>query len=203
MPNLVLAVRLADGGGLWVWSIDSGGSLIHFLGMDGSDTPINVLCIGTTGMLAGMTSELVSSGHRVYAIARTAQSLERCALGIPEEHRDGYVGCRCDYSDPESWARELDEIPDPIDQVVCWIHGSAPHAFDQVLERFSGSDILRVGPSSTCVADAASQNYRTVILGALRDGTSIRWLTHEEISAGVMDAIWSRERVSVVGLIGD
>lgn len=203
MPKLVLAVRLADGGGLWVWSIDSGGSLIHFLGMDGSDTPINVLCIGTTGMLAGMTRELVSSGHRVYGIARTTQSLERCALGIPEDHRDRYVGCRCNYADPESWARVLDEIPDPIDQVVCWIHGSAPHAFDQVLERFSGSDILRVGSSSTCVSDAASQNYRTVILGALRDGTSIRWLTHEEISAGVMDAIWSRERVSVVGLIGD
>ena len=203
MPNLVLAVRLADGGGLWFWSIDTGGSLIHFLGMDGSDTPINVLCIGTTGMLAGMTSELVSSGHRVYAIARTDQSLERCALGIPEDHRDRFVGCRCNYADPESWARVLDEIPDPIDQVVCWIHRSAPYAFDQVLERFPDSDILRVGSSSTSRVEAASQNYRTVILGALRDGASVRWLTHEEISAGVMDAIWSRERVSVVGLIGD
>ncbi len=170
--------------------------------MDRSKNPINVLCIGSTGMLAGMTRELVISGHCVYAIARTAESLDRCASGIPEESSGSFIGYQCNYEHPDAWKRMLNEIPDPIDKVVCWIHSSAPEAFDQLCKRFPDSDILKVGSSSTSPKVASTQKHRTVILGAVPAGETSRWLTHQEISSGVMDAIWNADRVTVVGVLG-
>lgn len=176
-------------------------SLVHFLGMEQTLNPINILCVGTTGMLSGMTQALVSRGNRVHVIARTSSSFDRCASGVSEEHRDRLVLHRCDYGHPEAWSRALDEIPDPIDAAVCWIHSSAPQAFKQVVQRFPRADILRVGSSSTSPTEAETWPYRTVILGSVREGEASRWLTHDEISEGVLDAFLSDDKVSVVGSI--
>ena len=172
------------------------GTLLH---MESARNPINILCIGTTGMLTGLTRSLVQSGNRVHAIARTQHSLDRCAAGVAEEYRDRLVLHACDYGDPDTWARTLDEIPDPIDGVVCWVHSSAPDAFERVIERFEHADILRVSPSATSPIDAMEHSHRTVILGSSHASDTSRWLTHGEISQGVADAFWGGEKVSVVG----
>ncbi len=153
-------------------------------------------------MLAEMTRELVISGHRVHAIARTAESLDRCASGIPADSSGSFIGHRCNYEHPDAWKQLLNEIPDPIDKVVCWIHSSAPEAFDQVCKRFPDTDILKVGSSSTSPNESSTKKHRTVILGAIPGGETSRWLTHEEISSGVIDAVWNADRVSVVGVLG-
>lgn len=144
--------------------------------------PTNILCIGTTGMLLGFTQTLLKQGHRVHAIARTRQSLDRCAEGLTPEQTDRLRTYKADYTDEPGFEDLLDSIPAPIDAVVCWIHSSAPHAVDQVRMRFPDADMLRVCSHSTPLVQAQSAPHRCVILGSLNDNGSSRWLTHDEIS---------------------
>ncbi len=163
--------------------------------------PTNILCIGTTGMLLGFTQTLLKQGHRVHAIARTRQSLESCAEGLTPEQADRLKTYQADYTDEPGFEQLLESIPDPIDAVVCWIHSSAPCAVDQVRTRFPDADMLRVCSHSTTMPIAQAAPHRCVILGSIKDNGSTRWLTHTEISQGVLEAFESTNQVSVVGSI--
>tara|TARA_R110002072_G_scaffold42064_10_gene117974 strand:- start:128179 stop:128688 length:510 start_codon:yes stop_codon:yes gene_type:complete len=166
-----------------------------------NDAPTNILCIGTTGMLLGFTQTLLKQGHRMLAIARTCQSLDRCAEGLTHEQADRLSTEQTDYTDEPRFERLLDSIPDPIEAVICWIHSSAPNALDQVRTRFPDADMLRVCSHSTPLAHAQSAPHRCVILGSTKDNGSTRWLTHDEISLGVLKAFQSTNQVSIVGSI--
>jgi len=163
--------------------------------------PTNILCIGTTGMLLRFTQTLLKQGHRVHTIARTRQSLDRCAEGLTPEQADRLKTYQADYTDEPGFEQLLESIPDPIDAVVCWIHSSAPSAVDQVRTRFPDADMLRVCSHSTTMSIAQAAPHRCVILGSIKDNGSTRWLSHDEISLGVLKAFESTNQVSIVGSI--
>jgi len=171
--------------------------------MESARNPINILCIGTTGMLLSLTQTLLKQGHRVHAIARTRQSLDRCAEGLSPEQADRLSPYQADYTDEPGFGQLLNSIPGPLESVICWIHSSGPRALDQIRTQFPEANVLRVCPHSTPMAQAQATPHRCVILGSIRDSECSRWLTHDEISQGVLNAFESTNQVSVVGSINE
>lgn len=157
----------------------------------------SVLCVGTTGMLAPLTRALLKQGARVHAIARTQHSLDGLAQGLSEPQTHRLVTTACDYRDAEGFAQALDAIQGPITHCVCWVHTPAEVPMRTVVGRFPDTDILRVLGSTT--EAPSNMPYRIVRLGAMAQGGARRWLTHDEISRGVYDALVSERANSHVG----
>lgn len=160
----------------------------------------DLLCIGTTGMLAPCVRSLIARGHRVACIARTQASLD--ALSRSVEAHDLLTTHASDYRDLEAFERVLGSIGFTPAAAICWVHSPAEPVLDLVRGRFPSIDLLRVVGSSTQIprVDTAAHD-RTVRLGfVIEDGQS-RWLTNEEISDGVLGAFVSGASVSTVGTL--
>jgi molybdopterin-guanine dinucleotide biosynthesis protein A len=140
----------------------------------------HVLVVGGTGMLAAATRALAARGHSVTSMARRAADLG-----------PGVEPSAVDYRDSDRLAEALMRVQEargPIELAVCWIHTDAPDAPRLVADALSPGGRLvqvfgtRVWPVEDVPIHVA---YRQVLLGS-HEG---RWLTHEEISAGVVDAV--------------
>jgi molybdopterin-guanine dinucleotide biosynthesis protein A len=157
--------------------------------LENLERPGHALVVGGTGMLAALTLSLAARGHAVTSVARHA------ALG------DAVHPVETDYRDErrlrEAVARAVVERG-PIELAVCWIHTDAPEAPRVVADGLApGARLVqvfgtRVWPLGEVPLHVA---YRQVFLGE-RDG---RWLTHEEISAGVLEAVDADRPLHVVG----
>lgn len=145
----------------------------------------DVLVVGGTGMLAGLTEALADQGHRVLVPSRH-----------PERASERTVSFAADWSDPESLRDAIEErVEGTLDLAVIWCH--RPYRSDVVdliaPLMSSGGRVVEV-LGSTALADLWDQRPTNgsifVMLGnrQLDDGTS-RWLTHEEISGGVLGAL--------------
>ena len=180
----------------------------------------HTLIVGGTGMLAGASVALAARTEHVTSVARTRRSLAALDAVIADS------GCGCvhhtlslDWHAPERFLGEIERhvtataLPD---LVVAWIHDDElalrlpetlatpdrPPTFVHVVGSASGS--------ARAVAAAARHRlerrqtavrYRQVILGANRSGGGVRWLTHHEISAGVLEAMERGQARFVVGTV--
>jgi hypothetical protein len=106
----------------------------------------------------------------------------------------------------------------PISLVIAWIHSTAPRAVEivgrtvaagghpvrmlHVLGSAAADPTLIAPPRSEWISDTPNPAYQRVILGYIIecDGES-RWLSDDEICAGVLAAIEHEQRESVVGVI--
>lgn len=104
-----------------------------------------------------------------------------------------------------------------IDLVVSWIHSSAPLAPNIIAEKlnsygnqFRFFDILgssyadpakNIAERETKLSDNENILYRKIILGFAIENNNSRWLTNDEISSGVIEAIKADKEESVVGVI--
>lgn len=146
----------------------------------------DVLVVGGTGMLAGVVDRLVAEGHRVLLPSRH-----------PGEGRPGVVPFAADWSDPAALRDAITaHVIGDLDRVVVWCH--RPYRPDVIavlapLLESSRSPVVEVW-GSTALTDLWDHRPDStaihVMLGhrQLDDGTS-RWLTHEEISDGVIEAL--------------
>ncbi|MFJ6676319.1 hypothetical protein ACIQMJ_34905 [Actinosynnema sp. NPDC091369] len=167
------------------------------------------LVLGGTGMLKGCADELVAQGWRVVLPSRRPEGLlgsaAKAALRgrahVP--HVSGARGARiavaADWARPAELADRVREVVDgPSDLLVAWVHASyrdavlravapllAPHA--PVVEVHDSGAIHAVRG----VPDPALDGHPTqqVVLGFVRHGGSTRWLSHDETSTGVLDAV--------------
>ena len=105
----------------------------------------------------------------------------------------------------------------PIDLAVVWIHENAPNAPQRLANRLAenGRRVTYVHVLSSAHADPAGPRvpwrdrfatltglaYQEVILGFVLDPQGSRWLTHKEISDGVLQAISQHSRRFVVGTV--
>jgi NAD(P)-dependent dehydrogenase (short-subunit alcohol dehydrogenase family) len=137
------------------------------------------LVVGGTGMLAPAVRALAEEGHQVFLPSRA-----------PRPELPG-TWIRADWSDPPAFARAVRRGTGdrPVDLLVLWAH--RPH-------RSAIAPLLRplARPDTVVVEAVGSAQYREtgtrtefersrlVVLGSL-DG---RWLTHPEISDGVLTA---------------
>lgn len=116
-----------------------------------------------------------------------------------------------------------DEVEDdfeqhgPITLAVCWIHATAPEALGQIAEMVSarsascrlfhvrGSAVANLAEGARRLPEWLARypqiQYRQVILGFVVEQGASRWLTHQEISDGVISALRQDAPFSVVGTV--
>jgi len=157
--------------------------------------PKRALVLGGTGMLAGVAGHLVNEGWLVVLPSRRYSPLPDYAE--PGRGRALWVQAR--WERPERLVRDTaDALDGPADLLVAWVHNeyrrSVLNAVEPLLvpdapvvEVFDAppDDRFGAGPDPTLPEHPTQQ----VLLGYVRDGDRMRWLTHTEIVDGVLDAV--------------
>lgn len=158
----------------------------------------HVIVFGGTGMLAGATSWLASQADHTVVFARNKNKAEKVSERV--------TAIELDYTNTEALkARIAKAIQEngPVDLVLAWIHGTAPHAVEIIIEeilklqdkewRFvhvKGSSQNRESVESEQLSTKEGAFfYQEVKLGFVLDNIRSRWLSHREIAAGTIKAI--------------
>jgi len=120
-----------------------------------------------------------------------------------------------DYQDSINLKKQLQTASKQngkFDLAIIWIHGNAPQA-PYIAAEFVKGDYYHVLSSSHAdpskdnsprlakFAGFADINYHEVILGFMTDAGYSRWLSHAEISAGVLAAISKKQKRFIVGTL--
>lgn len=179
----------------------------------------HALVVGGTGMLRGVSLHLAEQGYTVSVVGRQIsrlQLLREAASELPGR----IVPLPFDYREDEQLRVSLltsIERQGPIILAVCWIHSTAPNALPLIAETLAPSTavcrLFHVRGSATANPARARSDmpkwllkypqlrYRQVILGFMVNNGKSRWLTHEEICAGVISAIVEDSEYRVVGTV--
>ncbi|MFZ3007563.1 MAG: hypothetical protein WA047_15455, partial [Phenylobacterium sp.] len=160
----------------------------------------HTLVVGGTGMLSGLCEALAGDGGRLSLLSRQAA---------------GPDGFACDYYDPAAFRGALDAAvarAGPINLAVAWFHTLKIEAPRLLAERVDGrlfqvlgsaaadpSHPWRLETAREVARDLASCELRQVVLGFKVEAAGSRWLTHDEISAGVLDAVRSDRALTIIG----
>ena len=170
----------------------------------------HALIIGGTGMLAGVTIWLNETGYFTTVLARNQERFSQLVKQLPSRHQ--FISL--DYKNTGDLKNKLwDTINNngKIDLVIAWIHLDAPEAIPTILsviaqnqkENFQffhikGSSYrLKIGSNPFHLPENCV--YHDVQLGFKLEGNRARWLTHEEICAGVITAIQTGKDHTIVG----
>lgn len=169
---------------------------------------MHTLVVGGTGMLAGVTRWLAEQGHIVSVVSRRAKTFGHVS------YRKLLNAIAVDYRDAEPLRHRIAEAIaayGPIELAVFWIHSDAQEAFGITADEISNHAeipwrLFHVRGSAAHLHPELPQVptnclYRQVVLGFVAEETGSRWLTHDEISGGVIDAIRSDREQSVVGTL--
>ncbi|MCS1351885.1 SDR family NAD(P)-dependent oxidoreductase [Mechercharimyces sp. CAU 1602] len=181
----------------------------------------HALVVGGTGMLRGAVLALAESGWSVTVMARSQRRLHQL---VEEVQQRGYKGAIhpvvTDYTLEKEWLEDCERAKEAyglFQCVIAWIHGPAVHAPLQLarwLEQSeSPSQFYHVIGSSGAdpTVDQVGRrapfqklqrvSYHEVVLGFIDEGSYSRWLTHEEISSGVLHALETSEKQVIVGSV--
>ena len=173
----------------------------------------NALVVGGTGMLANLTLWLAQNGYRVAVIGRDPVKMDNLLKKSADE--DQITPMFVDYRNEDSLRQNLQsfqKVNGRFDLIVAWIHSIAEHAMDCIIEEINDDDhtwsLFHVLGSWANLHRVESRivcqgfTYHQIQLGFIRENGVSRWLTHEEISKGVIDCISQNKAVNVVGLNG-
>ncbi|QKS72536.1 short-chain dehydrogenase [Paenalkalicoccus suaedae] len=171
--------------------------------------PQHALVIGGTGMMAEVSLWLARTGYRVTVICRNKDRADTLKRTAPPDTLCTHL---VDYNDTTKLTQTLTSVrksSGTADLVVAWIHSNPEAVLQQVEDHLVQGQPYRlvhvVGSSSNLDAIRATINtpptcrYQQVQLGFILEDTHSRWLTHAEISSGVIKAIKTRDDVTVVG----
>ncbi|KHE68837.1 short-chain dehydrogenase [Halobacillus sp. BBL2006] len=173
----------------------------------------HALIIGGSGMLTDCCVALAAQGYHLSVVARNEEKMNRLEKKIKPLGK--MTKLLVDYTDNEKLRTSIQQTVEghgPVTLVVSWIHSTAPEAPQTVMDEVSKSEVpFRyfhiLGSSSDPIAikeSLSSQpqgHYRSIVLGFVREKDRSRWLTHPEISEGVMEAIEQDEPLYYVGVI--
>ena len=170
---------------------------------------MHTLVIGGTGMLSGVTVWLAEQGHTVSVISRHPERFTMVNIGSDLGRINPIA---VDYRESDTLRQRISEaisVFGPIELAILWIHTDAPEAFgiiaDEISEHENGSwPLIHVRGSRAYLhpeSPPVPPNclYRQVILGFVAGESGSRWLTHDEISGGVIRAIQTDSERTVVG----
>lgn len=173
------------------------------------------LVLGGTGMLAGATRYLLSRGNKVTLVSRHTNRFSQFSSFAPQLNpvmqdyqREGKI---------ISAMKDAQETFGPIDRALLWIHDTAPILPVSIVKELNhenqNCDILHVVSSAEAdptrrgetwfekMSPYQAVHYRQVILGFVLTDRGSRWLTNQEISNGVIQALDSKTKKSVVGTV--
>ncbi|HDR7717228.1 short-chain dehydrogenase [Bacillus albus] len=172
---------------------------------------MHALVIGGTGMLKKVSTWLCEQRFHVSIIGRDEEKLENVKRmsSAPEN-----ITCLAlDYHNDEDVKLAIKstiEKNGPITLVVAWIHASAKDALSLICkeldlssETYSVFHILgsKASRMTTQKIGGTRCSYHRIILGFILEDTYGRWLTHEEISDGVIKGIDSKCDEWIVGRV--
>lgn len=166
----------------------------------------HALVIGGTGMLGNVCVALARKGYAVSVIGRTQNKFHRL---ISESPVDSIFPMVVDYNAEDM----LDEVRtaigkrNPFDLIVSWTPNYK--ALERICELNLGIDSFRlfhVKGSRRYFEDESiyipgNCNYRKVFLGFILENEHYRWLTHDEITNGVIHQIETDQPKGIIGQI--
>ena len=179
----------------------------------------HLLVIGGTGMLSQAALTLAEHSDAISIVARTRKSLDSLGSRLLDSPVV-YNPIQIDYQSTALLEKALQaaiESYGPIDLVVAWIHSNAPDVplivasiaaekslavdFFHVLGSSSADPQSVPNPIELRLREIPALIYHKVILGFVIEGGDSRWLTNQEISRGVIDAVSANAPEHVVGVI--
>ncbi|AGT31286.1 short-chain dehydrogenase [Geobacillus subterraneus] len=174
---------------------------------------MHALVIGGTGMLADVSLWLVREGYDVSVIARRYGRMKQLI------DRAGQMASinplLVDYRDQEALCSLISRAVQKngtFALIIAWVHTDGNQALSTVIKKNSGHPgpwrLFHVLGSRADPAEAKSELclpvaclYRQVQLGFVVEEYGSRWLTHQEISGGVIDAIRRDAPFHLVGTL--
>ena len=166
----------------------------------------HALVIGGTGMLGDVCIALAQKGYIVSIIGRTRSKFQRI---LSESPVDSIFPLVVDYDSSEviEKVERVIEEKGSIDLIVSWTPNYS--ALERICEANRGIDnfrLFQVKGSRRYFIDEKLQipencTYRKVFLGFIIENERSRWLTHEEISSGVICQIESDQPTGIIGQI--
>lgn len=164
----------------------------------------HILIVGGTGMLAELTSYLAIE-QDVTVIGRDKEKMASIVQRNPETCHPLIV----DYREEESLLNALQRAVKqrgPFDRVIAWVHRGSGRAMQLILDHSETSEVIHILGSRAnpeyekrwlCLNE--QQTYRQVQLGEIHEMASVRWLTHDEIVKGVLDAMQNQDDYRLIG----
>ncbi|AUI36043.1 short-chain dehydrogenase [[Bacillus] caldolyticus] len=174
---------------------------------------MHALVIGGTGMLTDVSLWLVREGYHVSIVARNRERMER--LIARAAHLEAITPLLVDYRDHDVLCSLIHQTINEnraFDLVVAWVHTDGKQAFPAIIRENSRHPgpwrLFHVLGSRAHPAEAKRELrlssaclYRQIQLGFVIEEHSTRWLTHQEISSGVIDAIRRDAPFHLVGTL--
>ena len=170
----------------------------------------HALVVGGTGMLRGATVYVAERAKTVFVVARRADKISA----------DNLSPISLDYRDEDALSAELRNAVEQhgaFDLAVCWIHGTAPKAHEIIAEVLaeSGTAVRYLDVLGSASADPSRENfghelyfeqfetivYQSAVLGFVVENGWSRWLSHSEISNGVIEAIKKDGPQHIIGQV--
>ncbi len=170
----------------------------------------DVLVIGGAGMLRKACLEYAQQRNRVFVIARRKSK----KLALLKRESMSFSACifamESDYNDYSAFLETLVSIPPSLHLVISWIHSSSALSHLQIIQTLRPQHYFRLLGSSDLehlkrslresFCCPLTQTYQ-IVLGHIKEKTEQRWLTHDEISYGVINAVKKRSSLSIIGSI--
>jgi NAD(P)-dependent dehydrogenase (short-subunit alcohol dehydrogenase family) len=166
------------------------------------------LVIGGSGMLAGLVMSLAQRGRQVTVIARGTARLQRLAGRHPNIRP-----LSLDYTDDPAFDAAVRSLG-PIPRCVAWMHDDGKNRALRIARQVSDVYCEVLGSASADPAKLErlaewrvlfeplqAPQLRLAVLGFVMEGGQSRWLTNDEISAGVLRALESADPVTIVGTV--
>lgn len=163
-------------------------------------------------MLKDVTLWLVNQNFIVSVIGRNQAKFQKVAKLSSNPSHLNFL--QVDYRNTNLLKEKVTEAIEefgPLELIVSWIHSTAPNALEIILNSGSMSqeiELYQVISSSTRIISphmnlGIPENYKNhfVQLGFVIDKEGSRWLSHKEISEGVIQAIIDQKSYSLVGVL--
>jgi glucuronate isomerase len=171
------------------------------------------LVVGGSGMLTDLSIMLAESGYLVYVVGRSSEKMNN--LLRKSNDNKNLIPVLIDYSDEQNLSKKIYEIileNNTIQLTVAWVHSYAEHAIQSIINQISAtsgsSRFVHVLGSRSNLEKIKSALvipnhcfYSQVKLGYVKQDNEQRWLTHEEICKGILEAINSKKNIHIVGML--
>ena len=169
----------------------------------------HALIIGGTGMLKMASLSIIEQSRHATLIARNLDRLEQIAT------KPNTSPIALNYNDSINLQKKLKTARHKngyFDLAAIWIHSTAPNAA-YIAAEFVEGDYYHILASSYAkpghdnserlnrFASFKKISYHEVILGFVSAGGHSRWLSHSEISQGVLEALDKKQKSFVVGTV--
>ncbi|WP_170008463.1 short-chain dehydrogenase [Bacillus fonticola] len=173
----------------------------------------HILVVGGTGMLSGVSRLLASDGHTVSVVGRSITKMNSLQSSLPPQvHIHPLL---VDYNHVSKFREQIRlaiQLYGPIDCAIVWVHSYAKHTLPVLIEEVAVSsvdwELFHVVGSSTDLPSIKDElplptscSYYQIKLGFIVEEKRSRWLTHAEISSGVLQSIAEKEPSYIVGTV--